>query len=161
MREIPLTQGKVALVDDEDFEEISKYKWCASKGSRNCHTYYAVRGYRNHGSSVTESMHRRVMGFKGHIDHIDGNGLNNQRENLREATSTQNMRNRHPRFKSTSSLKGVGLFRGKWRARIFLNGKETHLGVFNTEKEAGLAYDLAARKYFGEFAWLNSNHNLI
>ena len=157
MKEIPLTQGKVALVDDDDFEWLSQFKWYAVKFGR---TFYAVRqAPRVNGKQRTIWMHREVLGLKPgdpRVDHRDGDGLNNQRMNLREATHRQNMMNSRGRSGS-SRFKGVDWDKRakKWRARISVNGKKKHLGYFIDEEEAARAYDEKAKKIFGEFARVN------
>jgi hypothetical protein len=147
---IPLSQGKRALVDDADYEYLSQWKWCFGAG-------YAVRTDRT-GREKSVRMHLVIMNAPQgmEVDHRDGNGLNNQRHNLRLCTSTQNKHNRRPFKNNPTGYKGVYLFQGKyWRAKIAINKKQIHLGQFKTAIEAARAYDAAARKYFGEFAWLN------
>ena len=160
MKTIPLTQGKVALVDDEDFERLSKYKWCAL----NCHGfYYAVRSERitngRYGKTRHFKMHREILGLtdpKIHVDHKNHNGLDNRQENMRACTCSQNQMNqRTMRSKKHSPYKGVCFFHGKWRAAIKIKGKTTHLGTFPSEISAAWAYNEAAIKYFGEFAHVN------
>lgn len=153
MKEIQLTQGKVALVDDEDFELLNSFKWCAHKRR---HTYYACRNFRLNGKSATLYMHQAIMNFKG-ADHVDGEGLNNQRYNLRKCTQQENLLNKCTNKNGTSKYKGVDWIkrRSKWRARIKLNGRQTYIGEFANEDEAGMAYDERAKVLFGEFARLN------
>ena len=163
-KEIPLTQGKAAIVDDQDFEWLTRYKWCAHK---NRNTFYAIRqSSRKNGKQTKILMHRELLGLKSgdpwECDHKDGDGLNNRRDNLRFATRAQNHQNarsdrlyaKHP---TSSRFKGVCWHRGcaKWQAQIWVEGRQTHLGYFDSETEAAHAYDDMARKYFGEFARLN------
>lgn len=151
MKEIQLTQGKVALVDDEDYENLNKWKWYAIKNHRN---YYAVR-YINK-DKKTIFMHKEIL--KGIIcDHRDRNGLNNQKENLRIATLQQNNMNRRGCDNSSSNYKGVTWDKNakKWRPSIQINKKTIHLGSFALEVEAAKVYNRAALKYHGEFACLN------
>ena len=156
MKKIPLTMGKHALVDDEDYEELMKHEWrCATR----C---YAVRWVYIEGKRTLIWMHRVILGLvKGdskETDHIDGDGLNNQRHNLRAGTHKQNGHNLRPRKKQgTSRYKGVCWHKiyKRWLASIGVNNKKINLGYFDDEKEAALAYDEAARKYHGEFARCN------
>lgn len=161
MKTVSLTQGKVALVDDEDFERISRLKWCIIRGGGRGNNLYAFR------TSWDKSKHRRV-GILMHrlilntrkedqIDHINGNGLDNQRNNLRLATQQQNMWNRRKRVVcggDSSVFKGVvwDKARNKWLVKICYSGRYYHVGRFIDEKEAALAYDVAVRKYFGNYA---------
>jgi len=154
MKIIPLTQGKATLVDDEDFEFLNQFKWYAHK-CRN--TYYVQRGYKKEDGKLGNiHMHRIIMDIKNNkqIDHIDHNGLNNQKSNLRICNHKQNMRNSTGFGKS--KFKGINLQRGKYfAAHISINGKTKHLGSFKTEIEAAKKYDEAAKMYYGEFANLN------
>lgn len=153
MKQIPLTQGKFALVDDEDYEELSAFKWCAQKGRS---TFYAMRR-----SSVVEgrkpiAMHREVLkcGPRDKVDHKDANGLNNVRSNLRVATHAQNLRNRGKQKNNTSGFKGVWFYRRRnvFQAIITVNGFRKTVGQFKTAEEAHAAYCAAASKLHGEFA---------
>jgi hypothetical protein len=153
MKEIQLTQGKVALVDDADFEWLNQWKWCAIKQGK---LYYAIRKFK--GKNL--SMHRFVLGTpKGMLtDHRDHNGLNNQRYNLRFATKAQNTYNVSSRGHSKYlgvSIKQTGRQKGKISAKIQFNRRPTHIGSFPTEIDAARAYDLKAKELFGEFANLN------
>jgi hypothetical protein len=163
MKEIPLTQGKVALVDDEDYERINKHKWYARKG---VYTFYAQRYVTKNGKDIVIGMHHQVLGVieaRPRTDHKDQNGLNNQKHNLRPCTRNQNAMNQCPRRgKKYSDYKGVHLKyyiskkkSTKWFSCIRVNNKLIHLGYFFTEIDAAKAYDEAARKYFGEFAGVN------
>lgn len=156
MKLIPLTRGQSALVDDEDFEELLKYSWQANKFFRVSRRTPGKRCDKRH----YISMHRYIMGVsdpKVQIDHIDGNPLNNQRNNLRIATNSQNQQNRRKHLKCSSKYKGVSLDkrRGKWSSYIRID-KLKFLGYFHSEIEAAKAYNEAAKKYFGEFAKLNN-----
>lgn len=152
MIEIPLTQGQVALIDDEDWDLVSEFKWFAQKDKK---TYYARRANR-----PKVLLHRFILQAKvgQKVDHIKGNWLDNRRENLRIATSSQNQWNQQAYSqRGSSKFKGVSLYRpySKWLACIRVNNKRIHLGYFKDEKEAALAYNEAALEYFGEFARLN------
>lgn len=155
MREIPLTKGKVALVDDSDFESLSNLRWQAMQ-KRNL--WYAFRSQRKGGKKSTILMHRAIIGGIPRIDHRDGNGLNNQRGNLRAATRSQNQANSKKTTRSTTS-RFKGVFRmadyQRWIARIKCNGKSRYLGSFHKETDAAMAYDIAARETFREFARTN------
>lgn len=156
MKEIKLTQGKVALVDDADFEELSKYKWYAERSSN---TFYAMRNVRKNFHYVSVRMHKQIMKppKNKQADHRDHNGLNNQRENLRICTQQQNNMNQRKRVGLSSIYKGVHLYRfgKKWVARIRLNKRTINLGHFKWEADAAKAYDVKAKELFGEFAYLN------
>ena len=145
MKEIKLTQGKCALVDDDMYDELNKFKWCANKGVK---TYYAVRaiGTFNGKRSYTK-IHHEVLGHPSggyEIDHIDGNGLNNQRNNLRFVTRRQNQQNRINQ-KSSSKYPGVHWDSGtcKWRSRLKVGNNFIHLGLFNSELIAYETYHMA------------------
>lgn len=149
---IPLTQGKFAIVDAEDYAWLSQHKWCAAKDKA---TFYAHRG--SNGRLIL--MHREIMRApKGLMcDHRNHNGLDNRKSNLRLCTSAQNQYNKRPKKGCSSRYKGVILRRDckKWRAKICLKRKRIHLGDFPDEIKAALAYDDKAIELFGEFAYLN------
>lgn len=160
MKEIPLTQGYFAKVDDEDYETLSRHKWCAAVGKRldGSALVYAMRRIKKNGKWTTQRMHRLILGETDSIiDHIDGDGLNNVRHNMRLCDRQGNRRNSRPQVGYTSKYKGVhwAANAGKWRSRIQFNGGGKSIGMFNSEDDAARAYDDAARKYFGEFARLN------
>ena len=156
MKEIQLTQGYVTQVDDADYEWLNQWKWSLNK-SRN--TVYAVRWSGVKGRH--EKMHRLILGLTDPIikvDHIDGNGLNNQRHNIRACTEHENRKNRSSYVGSKSKYKGVSLNHPNpnWRATITIDGRMRHLGYFPKEEDAALAYNEAAIKHHGEFARLNT-----
>ena len=156
-KEIELTQGRVARVDDEDFDWLNQWKWCLSK-LYNGKKQYATRGKCGGSKTKTLLMHRLIINAKKdeHVDHRNGDGLDNRRSNLRICTMSQNQANRGPTKANTSGFKGVSPDRrGRWRARVKVNGKQKALGSFATPEEAAIAYDREARAVFGEFARLN------
>ena len=156
MVKIELTQGKHALIDDDDYNRILKYKWCAHFEHNN---WYAVTGKVINGKRHTIRMHRLIMdAMPGEImDHINGNGLDNRKENLRFCTAKQNCWNSGSRKGTSSKYKGVSKRKGtrKWESYININGKRKHLGFFHTEKEAAKRYNQQAVLVYGQFARLN------
>ncbi len=161
MKEISLSKGKFTMVDDQDFEWLNRWNWFAHKGRDN---FYAVRKETFTVSGVRKrvhiSMHRQILGLtdpKIFVDHVDHNGLNNQRYNLRECTILQNNMNRVSVPGSSSKYLGVSWFKPNsiWVAKIRVNGRLKHLGCFNIEIDAAKAYNEAALEYFGEFANIN------
>lgn len=158
MIEIPLTRGAFALIDDQDRDLISGYTWQAH-GDR-LYTLYATARKRIGNKRITVRMHRLIMGLSpkdiSEVDHINGNGLDNRRANLRIVTHRENQCNSRPRRNKHIKYKGVDLCRdGKWRARCTVNGHTYHLGRFRTAKEAASAYNDFARRQFGLNARLN------
>ena len=158
-RRIKLTLGQYAIVDPEDYERINKYKWNAYRGYSS---YYSKRKIynRKNGSERTVYMHRWIMNApKGMVvDHINHNGLDNRKENLRFATNAENSRYaRKTKNKFCSDYKGIHYIKKvkRWRARITFEGKTRYVGQYRDEISAAKAYDRAAKKYFGEFACLN------
>ena len=157
-RRIPLTQGQFAIVDPQDYQRLSRYKWrlCRTKGKN---VLYAERSIRLPGGKYSRLlMHRQLIKApEGYvIDHINGCGLDNRRANLRLATAAQNAWNskkRNPR----SGYKGVWFAgdKGLWRAAIVCYGRRMHLGYFTDKIDAARAYDAAAITYYKEFARLN------
>jgi hypothetical protein len=160
MREIPLTQGYVALVDDEDYEDVmaaGPWHVTSRRGTR-----YATKRIKGpyldgrRGAGISLLMHRLILGPNPDqdIDHANGDGLDNRRENLRVASTSQNMANQR-KTRGVSRFKGVTFLPQRWRAAIQYQGRKKNLGNFATEEEAARAYDRAAREIFGEFARLN------
>lgn len=159
MREIfvnsKVNGNKIVEVDDDDFEKLNKIRWYIIKA---CNTFYAVGNY-------NARMHRIIMGLNSNnnlvIDHIDGNGLNNQKSNLRICMTRENGKNIRVDNKGTlnsiSKYKGVRWHKHNalWNARIMVDGKRIDLGGFGDEVEAAYAYNIAAIEYHGEFANLN------
>jgi hypothetical protein len=159
MKEIYLSNNTTALVDNEDFEYINQFRWNCKYGTN---TNYAQRSYYIYPYNLTREMHIEIFMLHNiriydQIDHIDGNGLNNQKYNLRLATRSQNKMNVGLTAANTSSFKGVNFHKkeGMWRAIISYEKKHIHLGYFKTPEEAAFAYDNAAKRLFKEFAWLN------
>lgn len=153
-REVSLSRGLVALVDDADFERVTSIgKWYADPSSK---TYYARRNYWRNGRCMSLRMHHVVSGLS-YVDHANGNGLDNRRANLRPATDSQNAMNRGLRSDNRSGFKGVSWSRARdrWVVEIQEHGVSHHLGIFTDLIEAAHAYDAAALTYFGEFARLN------
>ncbi len=157
MRQIKLTQGKVAIVDDADYEVLSKHKWYAQLIGK---VWYAQRNIKKtNGQRTIQKMHRLVMNppAKIGIDHINGNGLDNCRCNLRICSQSENCQNQKAIRGGTSKFKGVHFHKqsNKWMARIHVNYKSIYLGVFDAETKAAIAYNEAAAYFFGDFARLN------
>jgi len=162
-RRIALTRGKFAVVDAADYERLAKHKWYAAK-RRN--TYYAARDYycRKKKVNVTVQMHRSIFPVPNglFVDHINRDGLDNRKANLRSATAAENNRNRSWTVPGKASkYRGVYKYKGQksFSAAIRHNRKKINLGTFKTEIAAALAYDRAANKYHGAFAVLNFPKN--
>jgi hypothetical protein len=165
MREIPLTRGMVALVDDEDFEAVSRHRWHAvlKRGGR---TWYAMTNVRKEdGRRTTIEMQAVVLGKDPggrQIDHKNGNGLDNQRGNLRYATMSEQRRNSAARMNNKTGFKGVTLsYRptGLYAAQLSTKEQRFTIGYFKTPEEAARAYDRKAREVYGEFARTNFDEN--
>lgn len=148
-KEIQLSRGYVALVDDDDFDFLSQWKWCFDGR-------YASRVVKAKGKQTLIRMHRVISGASSGevIDHANGDKLDNRRANLRRATHSQNSMNSKVPKDNKSGVKGVfwntGL--GRWQASICLDGKRLYLGVFKDVEEARLNRRCVARILFGEFA---------
>lgn len=164
MKYIELTQGKRAIVDDEDFEWLNRWKWRASKDH---YGFYAIRTIKKKGKTTTVLMHRIIIKVPPNLqtDHRNGNGLDNQKSNLRACTQAQNTHNRGARKNVTSRYKGVYLKyknnnngRLKWGAHIRKGNARFDLGYYCTEAKAAKAYDAKAKELYGEFAYLNAEH---
>jgi hypothetical protein len=152
MKKIKLTQGKFALVDDDDFENLSKLNW-----------FFSPNGYAYNPKHESIYMHRAIMGLKKgqnekFVDHINSEKLDNRKQNLRHSDKYRNQQNRKIASNNTSGYKGVSFMKskGKWWSKITVNKQRKFLGYFETALEAGVAYNNAAKKYFGHNAKLNN-----
>jgi len=153
IRFIPLTKGKVAIVDAADYDWLNSFKWSANERANGSYACSQIKGKK-------AFMHRIIMNppTEKVVDHIDHNGLNNRRTNLRICSIADNSRNLKPRRNAkTSFYKGVSWNKKskKWMATIKFNQKYYHIGFFDDEIAAAKAYDKMAKKLFGKFAYLN------
>ncbi|MAU10639.1 MAG: Fis family transcriptional regulator [Anaerolineaceae bacterium] len=158
MRHIPLGRGAVALVDDADFP------WLTSMGSWRLNSSgYAVHYATHNSHRRTLYMHRLILkpdpGIQ--VDHINRDRLDNRRENLRFATRSQNQANKGLPINNTSQYKGVSWRKGKWEARIRYKDTRLYLGRFEQAQDAALAYDVASRQLYGDFAGCNLPEQLV
>lgn len=165
-KKIELTRGYVALVDNVDYEELSQYKWLTLTNSHSDHIYAARHNPNKRPSLLL--MHRQILGLtdpKVHTDHVNGDGLDNRRSNIRACTPRENMQNQKISSINTSGFKGVDVNRmGKcnpWRASIRVNDKNIYIGVYSTPEMAARAYDEAAIEHFGKFARTNVDLGLL
>lgn len=158
MKMIWLTKGQFTLVDDEDFEYLSQWKWKATKIKNS---YYATRSvHKKEGKFSTMFIHRIVLNVTDRnilIDHRDGNPLNNQKNNLRPANKSENAANQKARSGCTSKYLGVSWHKplNKWKVNLQKDKVNRHIGYFASEQDAALAYNNAAKIFHGEFANLN------
>lgn len=157
-KEIPLTQGKVAIVDDADYEYLNQWKWHYNRS-----TGYAARKDWSGGKAKQIYMHRLILNPPAHlqVDHRDGDKLNNRRLNLRQATSAENSQNQKSLSGTHSPYKGLSFCDGMYYVRIFVDGKNIYYGRFNDDKLAARVYDYAAVKHYGEYARLNFPDDLL
>ena len=172
-KEINLTKGYKAIVDDDDHEWLSKYKWSASVDNRDGYVsarttiYKTFEGYKWRRGV---KMHRLILDAKQGevVDHVNGNPLDNRRSNLRICTSAENARNHKKqdlinKEPCSSRFKGVTISTNRtpygdyqyWRAQITVDGVNKYIGQYSSEVEAACAYDIAAKKYHGDYARLN------
>lgn len=155
-KKIPLTQGKVAIVDDDMYDFLMQWQWSAhfNKGK-----WYAIRSDWTVSPKRVLKMHRVIMNAPDgvEVDHRNGDGLRNTRKNLRLCSRIQNIFNAGPQRRNKTGFKGVSPYGSgkKFRATISVRGKWSHIGVFATAEEAARAYDAEAIRCFGAFAWLN------
>jgi hypothetical protein len=151
-KEIPLTKGAIALVDDSDYDWLmTQGRWSLSNKG------YAQHWYKLNGQRKALLMHRLILSAPPHlhVDHINGNRLNNCRENLRLASRSENNANRAMMPSNSSGYRGVNRNRKHWEARIKYQNQRIYLGSFADAQEAALSYDAAARLLFADFAKLN------
>lgn len=157
MLAIALTPDHNAIIDDEDYDLISKYEWSLWTSGRAKNMFYA-RCTTERGQSI--SMHRIILGVSVNvaIDHINHNGLDNRRANLRITNQQKNSWNSKPHNDGVTRYKGIfnqGRNNGKWYSKVTYRGQRYYLGSFNSQEEAALAYDNKVLELFGEFAYLN------
>jgi hypothetical protein len=155
MKKIPLTQGKFALVDDTYFDELNKYQWHAYQDPLSKIWYAKRTTPRTNGKQKTVRMHQQIMG-RPLIDHINHNGLDNRRCNLRPCTVSQNKKNNHGYRTNTSGFTGVYLDKNvktkhRWRAVIGYKGKHISCGYYDTPDEAFEAFKKKSKELYGEF----------
>jgi len=165
MKKIPLTQGKFAIIDDEDFELVSKYKWHYMPGGLSTNNGYAVHSIFNKKIWKEEKkvrnfhlrMHNLIMNtpLKMTVDHINHNGLDNRKSNLRVCSLKENCQNQPKRKHGTLIYQGITKMGNKFYAQVQKNGKKHWGNGFYTQKEAAIEYNKLAKKIFGKFANLN------
>jgi hypothetical protein len=155
MKEIKLTHGKVALIDDDDFEIVKQYKWYAMN-TNGIDEWYAAMSIKENGKFRITTLHQLIMGRKL-IDHIDHNGLNCQKNNMRFCTTYQNNWNSRPKINSKCKYKGVNPYGNKkmYISKIMAKGIQYNLGIYDNEIDAAKAYNKKAIELFGEFAYIN------
>jgi len=165
-KHISLTQGKVAIVDDDDYEWLSQWKWYAYKGALSWYAARNVQRERGTQRQIRITMHRQILGLKQddgkETDHINNKGVDNRRANIRICTHQQNSSNKkkrswHKGTLPTSQYKGVCWSKSnqKWHSQLVINGKHAHLGFYNDEIEAAKAYNDEAIRRFDNFAQIN------
>jgi hypothetical protein len=158
VKTVPLTKGVVAIVDDDDFERVIQFKWHTI--CQNGKPTYGARHYRKpDGSRGLQYLHKFIMRSETLHDHENGNGFDCRKENLRPATTKQNVRNRKAKRTSNAPYKGISRRGPTWNAKIVVDGKSIFLGASRSAEDAARLYDMAALKFFGEFARLNFNRS--
>lgn len=153
MKKIKLTQGKYALVDNEDYERVNRYKWFAARNN-NKNVFYAGRTI----NKKNLGMHRFILNIfnsKIKVDHINHNTLDNRKANLRTCSNAENCRNKKPRENRTLPKGVIALGENKYKAQIIKDGTKYNIGVYDNPKHAALAYNQKAIELHGEFAYLN------
>jgi hypothetical protein len=153
MKKIKLTQGKYTLVDNDDYEYLNQWKWFAvHKGNGR---FYVRRSSKRIGGQTQKNilMHREIMKPPNGmvVDHVNGDGLDNRKRNLRVCTQAENAKNLKIKSTNKSGVTGVSFDKGKWRAQIMVNYKKIYLGIFGTKSAAHQAYVTAKSKHHGEF----------
>jgi hypothetical protein len=160
---IELTQGYVTQVDLDDLPLLRSHCWYAHVSRRRDGTVFKVYARASttgeDGKFRVLPLHRAIMDTQTglEVDHRDGDGLNNRRDNLRICTGFDNSKNRNMHCRNTCGFKGVSKVKGKWKAKIALRGKSIYLGYYATPEDAALAYDIAAKAHFGDFARTNKD----
>jgi hypothetical protein len=169
MKTVPLSQGYVAIVDDEDYDRVSRHKWQARvvrrRDGSELNVYAGLTVCRN-GKRTQELLHRFIISVRDpavELDHRDGNGLNCQKSNLRICTHAENSRNRRLKADNSLGLKGVHYCKdlGTFRARIMVGDKRKSLGQYATAELAARAYDFASEKYHGSYGLTNAALGLL
>lgn len=151
------------MVDDRDFNILSKYKWYAKNKKSKPLLWYAARSYRSLGVSKTKLMHREILkpSKNDFVDHINGNGLDNRRLNLRICNNSKNLWNSRVRKDNKTGFRGVHFCvqQNRFRAQINVDKKPIYLGSFKTAKKAALAYLRAHKKFYKKFGYYNRGNN--
>lgn len=157
-KRIPLTQGKFSIVDDEDYEFLMQWKWHINSNGYAVRRPYIKGSGRDKQKCLTIRMHRLLGNTPDGLDtdHINGDRLDNRKSNIRICTRSQNLVNKKIKKKFSSIYRGVNLHKsGKWLSKIHFNRRFKYLGYFDTQEEAALAYNSAAKIIHGEYAVLN------
>lgn len=157
MKELILSRGDIALVDDEDYEFLNQWKWYKSNDGYATRCAWTGHGYKRY------YMHRVVANtpIGMFTDHINLDRLDNRRSNLRICTLKQNLANRPPNRNNTSGKKGVSWHHNKWNVCISMNNKSKYIGAFKNIDDAVNAYNNAAKDYMGEFAYVDTQDNAL